>query len=282
MPRIDQSVFVPAGDLAPPSGHVLTPGGYRHPSMVHFVPRGHLLRRRQGRMQLVERSTRRIRERFAAVPPQMPVPGTGSGWVTYASWLNSTGSYIAELTTQWTVPPPPSVSGSQTVFLFNGLQDAAQNDLLQPVLQWGASQAGGGPYWAVSSWFIDLHGHASYSQLTPVNPGDILTGVMTVTGFNGSTYSYQSSFEGFPDSSLTVQGVDELTLAVQVLEAYQIVNAFSYPAAPSTALSAIGLTTAAGAPSLDWQVRNVINNCGEYCSVGSNQNPQGIIEIFYT
>ena len=190
--------------------------------MVHFVPRGHVLRRRKGQLQLVERSTHRIRERYPSVSAEVAVPGIHSGWITYASWLNQTGSYIAKLTTQWIVPPPPQTAGDQTVFLFNGLQDTSRKDLLQPVLQWGKSHAGGGRYWAVGSWFIDFHGHASYSRLTPVETGDILTGVLAITGFNGATYGYESSFLGYPDSTMSIQGIDELTFAVQVLEAYKI------------------------------------------------------------
>jgi hypothetical protein len=211
----------------------------------------------------------------------MPVPGTGSGWITYASWLNKTGSYIAELTTQLVVPPTPPTVGDQTIFLFSGLQDVARKDLLQPVLQWGKSRAGGGQYWALGSWFIDVNGHASYSKLTAVETGDILTGVVTITGFNGSTYSYRSGFLGYPDSTMNIQGIDELTFAVQVLEAYRVAGLRSYPDAPSTTLSDIALTTADETPDLGWQITDLVNNCGEHTIIGSDANPAGQIEIVY-
>src|SRR5258708_19134821 len=178
MPRVDQSVYIRKGVQSVPLGDVLTPGGYRHESLTHFVAEGHRVRRRNGQLQLVHRRSRRIVSRYEPVSDGEPIPDIGSGWVTYAWWLNNSGSPISQLSTQWIVPPPPTTQSNQTVFLFNALEDAQNNDLVQPVLQWGVSRAGGGLYWAIGNWYIDTTGHASFSKLVQVQPGDVLTGII--------------------------------------------------------------------------------------------------------
>jgi hypothetical protein len=118
-------------------------------------------------VQIVHRRSQRISSRINAPVLEEPIPDIGTGWITYAWWLNDSGSPISQLSTQWTVPPEPAVQAGQTVFLFNALEDAQNNDLVQPVLQWGVSHAGGGPFWAVGSGYIDTGGHAYFSNLVP-------------------------------------------------------------------------------------------------------------------
>jgi hypothetical protein len=278
--KVHQAIFVPRDGETPPPGHVLTPGGYRDVSLVHAVPSGHTLRRRKGRLQLVERSTRRIRQRYHELPPDAPIPGIGSGWITYA-WWRSPGGAISSLTAQWIVPPAPATQAGQTIFLFNALEDDQNNDLLQPVLQWGASHAGGGDYWAIANWFINQTGDAFFSPLRSVMPGDVLTGVMTMTAFNGTTYGYTSSFLGHTDIDLTVSGINALTWAAQTLEAYQIGGASYYPNTPFTSMSYIAVGAGGSTPGVNWQTVDAINNCGESTSVTLNANPGGQIEISY-
>ena len=98
----------------------------------------------------------------------------GTGWITYASWSNSTGTPVSSFSTQWYVPPAPIAEDGQIIFLFNGIQNSTM--IYQPVLQWGVSAAGGGNYWAVASWYADGQGGpAFHSDLVRVNPGDLLT-----------------------------------------------------------------------------------------------------------
>ena len=80
-----------------------------------------------------------------------------NGWAAYALWLTSTamnwfGGY-------WTIPATPVQQGLQTLFLFTGFQNAYANErvgasIIQPVLQWGVSAAGGSKYWAISRLFF--------------------------------------------------------------------------------------------------------------------------------
>jgi hypothetical protein len=47
--------------------------------------------------------------------------------------------------------------------------------IIQPVLQWGPSYAGGGPYWTIGSWYVE-GGNAAHSGLAQVNVGDRIAG----------------------------------------------------------------------------------------------------------
>ena len=45
-------------------------------------------------------------------------------------------------------------------------------------------------------------------------------GVITLTGQNGSQFSYNCEFQGIANASLAIQNVEELTWCVETLEAY--------------------------------------------------------------
>jgi hypothetical protein len=248
--------------------------------MIHAVPRGFSIRRRKGHTQLVEHSSRRIHKRYAPPSADAPIPNRGSGWITYAWWRSQ--DPIVQLTTQWIVPPQPSVASEQTIFLFNALEDDQKNDLLQPVLQWGVSQAGGGHYWAIANWYVDQNGEAWFTELRPVEPGAILTGIMKMSAFNGTTYGYTSYFEGHDDIRLTVNNIRPMTWASQALEAYQIDGVQDYPPIGSTSMSSIAAMANNAFPGVNWQAVNAINNCGEYTTVPINANPGGRVDIVYT
>jgi len=57
--------------------------------------------------------------------------------------------------------------------------NAAGVSIIQPVLQWGSSAAGGGQYWAIASWFVG-GAHTVYSDLKQVSSGDTIYGNMTL------------------------------------------------------------------------------------------------------
>ena len=88
------------------------------------------------------------------------LPGLGSGWITYGDYTEAAASVIRSMTTTWTVPPEPSREDSQLIYLFNGTQDSPVTQILQPVLQWGDSPAGGGDGWALASSLVTSSGDA--------------------------------------------------------------------------------------------------------------------------
>ena len=232
---------------------VLTPGGLRLKSLVHKIESGTILDGSDGRHRMLDSSGRVLAD-FGLIPyrptgrPLMPenvahpaggVPAFGSGWITYASWTNDTGTPVSLFSTSWVVPPAPATQSGQLIFLFSGIQNSTM--IYQPVLQWGGgSEAGGGNYWAVASWYADGQGgQAFYSELVQVNPGDVLVGVMELTGQSSDGFSYNCYFEGIPNTSLPIQNVQELTFCIETLECYGITQCSDYPAAPRTQMSSI-------------------------------------------
>src|SRR5471032_2616763 len=188
---------------------VLTPGGYRPKSQVHLIEAGNSLRMQAGRAQKIHPSGDMLADFGAIAPraggrPLMPenvfvpewiTPSLGSGWISYAYWSNNSGQPISSFRTTWVVPPEPATQSGQTVFLFNGIQNATM--IYQPVLQWGPSAAGGGQKWSVACWYADSQtGHSYYSSLVDVAAGAALTGVMTMTATAGGLCDYTAEFVG--------------------------------------------------------------------------------------
>jgi hypothetical protein len=155
--------------------------------------------------------------------PEVIRPALGSGWISYAYWNNNSGYPISTFSTTWVVPPVPVTQSGQTIFLFNGIQNTTM--IYQPVLQWGPSGAGGGNYWSVASWYAaGQGGHSFYSASVPVNVGQTLVGIMTLTGQSTSGFTYNCEFQGIANTSLPIQNVQQLTWAAETLEAYGVPN----------------------------------------------------------
>jgi hypothetical protein len=120
------------------------------------------------------------------------VPGPPfSGWVedSQEDLSLSSSDNIDWESGEFYVPNNPSVNGG-TIFLFNGIAPTAENWILQPVLQYGTSAAGGGNYWAIASWFVGTGG-AWHSPLETVKPGDTLYGYTEQTA-KGTDLDYTS------------------------------------------------------------------------------------------
>src|SRR5450631_577254 len=195
--------------ISMPDNLVLTPGGYRDAALVHQVAVDTVIDAREGRLRqlslagdvladhgpmLIRAAGRPLHPLNVYVPQEKMVAAFGSGWITYASWTNSTGTPVSRFASNWRVQAAPATSNGQTIFLFNGIQNSTM--IYQPVLQWGPSAAGGGAYWAVASWYADgQSGHSFYSTPVRVNVGDVLTGVMTLTGTSGTQHSYSCDFD---------------------------------------------------------------------------------------
>ncbi|KAJ7611205.1 hypothetical protein FB45DRAFT_941268 [Roridomyces roridus] len=239
---------------APAPAQVLVPGaGLRPASSVHEVPSGgsiahidastiHVLDASGSFVKAVTHTPTKIK---AAVEP------LETGWVAYASWLNTGSSPISSFKTTWTVPAVPAANHGQTVFLFNSIEPNSGNAILQPVLQYGPSAAGGGSFWAVASWY--LVGDSTFFT-TPVrtSAGATLNGIITLTSSSGSSFNYVTSFTNIAGTSLTATGSAQLTWATETLEAYGVSTISDYPSG-STVFSGISLVLASGAtPSVSW------------------------------
>jgi hypothetical protein len=281
------------------SGLVLTPGGYKAAGLVHEVRPGSTIDAAEGRLRHLApdggvladfgdlplraagRPLHPLNINTGAVAARTgPAPAFGSGWITYASWTNNTGTAVSRFATTWTVPPEPSTNHGQTIFLFNGIQNSTM--IYQPVLQWGPSAAGGGAYWAVASWYADgQSGQSFHSSLVRVNVGDTLVGVMTRTGGTGGKHSYSCEFTNIANTSLPVTNIEELTWLIETLEAYAIAAASDYPNTARTRMTAIDIQTGSTHPAITWTATNAVTDTGQHTVVASNANPGGEVDLYY-
>lgn len=172
------------------SDYTTTPFGRFHKSCVVEIPQGSRLEH-GGVVRNIEGRTAAKTTipqcRYEHAPPPRSLarrsglnsPTTG-GWVedaeiTYGGSLGFSAIYADII-----VPPAPSgyLPGlSQTYYTFPGVMPADGSTILQPVLQYGTSPAGGGAYWSMATWACpwEATGTCVHSTLKKVYPGDSLT-----------------------------------------------------------------------------------------------------------
>ncbi|KAF8319993.1 hypothetical protein DL93DRAFT_1920478 [Clavulina sp. PMI_390] len=265
---------------------VLTPFGHYAAENVHEVPAGgsvahvgsdiHLLDA-QGTVLHVAAfdNTKTVR---APKKTSRDVDPFVTGWTAYADWYN-TGAPINAFTTTWAVPSTPAVNSGQTVFLFNSIEPASGSAILQPVLQWGGSAAGGGAYWAIATWYV-TGSNAYYTTPYSVSVGQTLVGIINLSSSSGSSYNYLSEFSNIPAAgALSLTGSAELVWATETLEAYGITQNGNYPAG-ATSFYNINLSTTSGTPSVSWSTTSDTSD-GVIATVSVGGATNAIITINY-
>lgn len=261
---------------------MLTPGGFRHPSLVHEVGPTETLRFSEKRATILDMDGEEVECIDLTLQKKGSIPELGHGWIAFSGWTNLTDNPVIYFRTSWTVPPEPLTKGSQTIYLFNGISPSKHSDaILQPVLQWGPSEAGGGKRWSIASWYVDKSGHAYHSPSTNVKAGDKIVGLMTLIGKTNGLFYYRCEFEGFAQSVLHTKGIAELVWLNETLEAYSIGVCSDYPNVPHSAFTDIEVRTRKSVPSLDWSPITEITDCGQDVRVVSNVNPGGEVDIYY-
>jgi len=161
-------------------------------------------------------------------------PGTGNGWVEASNWLVSLGSgdNLDEIAGDWNVPSDPKVNGA-LIYLFNGMEPSTFKWILQPVLQYGASPAGGGNYWGIASWLVGSK--AYHSPLATVNPKDALRGYTKITSVSSGTIHWKVSAKDNTtgaSSALNAHstGLQWTWALAGVLEVYGVTSCSEFPA----------------------------------------------------
>ncbi|KAF9266519.1 hypothetical protein L218DRAFT_72614 [Marasmius fiardii PR-910] len=258
---------------------VMTPGGLRPNSNALQIPEGGSIKLTANEIQLLDASNKTIHVALrsdAKIAPSAATSASSSlqtGWISYAQW-HRTDSPIQNFLTTWTVPPNPPADDGQLVYLFNALVPDSGTAILQPVLQWGVSPAGGGPYWAVANWYVS-DSTAYWSTLQNVTVGQSLQGVLQRTAQNADgTVNYVSQFANIPGVTV-LNNSPELTRAYETLEAYRVTARSDYPNG-CTVFSGIDITTSSGSAVPSWQTADD-NADGIHTKVGSN----GDISICY-
>lgn len=199
------------------------------------------------------------------------------GYIAYAYWDNPDSSPISDFATTWTVPPIPANTDGQLLYWFNALVPPSDDAILQPVLQFGVSPAGGGPYYSIASWYL-INSNVYYSSLIQVQPGQQLTGYMILanTQTSGSTtqYDWAAYFGGYRDTILTAGTTEVLNWAYEALEIYNAQSDADLPTG-STEMSGISISYQNGQSpsSLPWTTVSDPSN-GIFMSVISSSSVQ--------
>ncbi|MGZ3754371.1 MAG: hypothetical protein ACXVAY_00070 [Mucilaginibacter sp.] len=316
-------------------GKVLTPAGWMPMSNVHLVEKGSHLNVTSGRVLKVkdnlgtiiedyglikkpsyspnfnpvlnQQSSRLIKQRSVINPT---APGYYN-WQAYSQWQNTnTSSPINYFGTSWVVPPAPdNTTDGQTIFIFNGLEGSSLLDIVQPVLQWGRSGAGGGNYYAIANWYVWSDGtnfYAAYSYPISVSSGTSLYGVITNTGQESDgSFDYVSSFSSYANSLTVTEGsepngpksgvfipyINQEVWAFEALEVYNSsgvnggygpVQAMDYPNIAYVAMTNIELLTNSTAASMTWSPETGSNaNFGEHTVIASsNSAGSGEVDLY--
>lgn len=180
-----------------------------------------------------------------------------NGWLMNA-WLSNINFQL--LRSVWNVPNPPPVSSGQLLYIFNGIE--SNQDIVQPVLQWGASPAGGGPYWALTSWWVNAKLQFIHSPLLRVNPGDRIVGISIQTT-PGSWTITAIDLNTNQQSTLTVNNVSPLTYAALALEGYNISRCGNYPNGPVTFTQSQVANAGLFQSVNNWATGVGVNSCGQ-------------------
>jgi len=196
-------------------GYGLTPFGRYHQSCAHHVPQGaHVsdgaVRRADGSViETIEPCAYPARDK-----PELgrhtssngPLP-TINDWVETVDAVGITSTagstYFDWLGSRWTVPPAPTNYVGQTVFLFPALEPQSRSAIIQPVLQYGPSMAGGGNYWSYASWYIDSSGHPIWSTLYTTVPGHLMMGTMDASSCSAGVCYWSietTDFDYYPNA----------------------------------------------------------------------------------
>lgn len=270
---------------------VNTPFGPAAKSNVHYVNKGHRLMFKDGQVEIVNTKSGQVDEVYGSRKnnkSSFDIKKYSNGWNTDAYNATSIDKPFTFFSAKWIVPSPPKAS-DQLLYLFNALvgMDVLANGnffdhIMQPVLQWGLSPAGGGNYWAICNWYINDQDYF-YDSLIVVNPGTILQGVLKQTSSFNGRYSYYSSFYGYP-TGFQIDNLPPLTSAYIALESFNADRYDEYPTNEKIIFFDIHAETNIKKPILPWTVdmdEKTPNDLGQFTKIINSSLEGGEIEIYF-
>lgn len=230
---------------------VITPNGPRLKSDVHLIPEGHKLKYSGARLQEVEISTGKLINDFGVpgplkyIKPNLrnsantstktphniinPIPGPAT-WTTWAQTTTVSGGLANGNAAIWTVPSLPTVTtDGQILFIFDALEDAGGNSILQPILQFGQTYAGGSnTSWSISTAFQpNPNSIFIYGPYYQVSVGALLNASITLSGtqINCSLADNHGHVSNLPTETASYT----FTTLFATLEQYNVIRATDYP-----------------------------------------------------
>jgi len=236
-----------------PADYVLVPGGYMHESCVAAAP-----------------------------APAAPCAHAflrggdnsshGSAWKAWAQVDAPAGGSVTSLNSTWTVPDvPTNPNGGQTLFWWNGMEPEDTSAVLQPVLQWGSSAAGGGNYYAIASWYVSATHGSRFSPLVRVNAGEAVQGSNTLLA-DGRTWAITAAVVGGREKPSTLSFAPVAgawPTAYHVLEAYGVTTDCTfYPSAGAVnfTVTSLAFDNKPAPTPINWLLKTQTAGCGEVAS----------------
>jgi hypothetical protein len=205
------------------------------------------------------------------------------GWITYSLLCAKDNSYpISSFSVDWIVPSSPPKRADQLIYIFNGIQtiDSGVGHIIQPMLQWGVSPAGGGDYWAICNWYVTSKYYFFHDSLIRVNPGDTLRGIIKLTSYSNNLFNYNASFYGYP-TSLQVDNFPLGASPYIALEAYNVKSCDEYPADEKMRMYNIQIMTDSIYPTIHWCPQNIVSGCGQFTNIINESSENGEINIHF-
>jgi hypothetical protein len=297
-----------------PSDYVATPAGWVHRSCVYEVPDGAVVDR-NGIVHVAGAVTRALppcqfptRQALRGGPLVRPdgqsSKPTNNGWMEYAYTTIPTTNFFKRLDANWTVPAAPLTrytGSNQVYFSFPGTENGSY--IIQPVIQYGTSAAGGSSTWMMASWHCNDGSNCIHSTLKPVATTDAMTGSVVGSNCNGSTCSWTITTRDITTGTQTVLTVTDNAeyrwATGGAVEVYGLTSCDEYPAngiyytgiaLKDSSLNALSpawanVTPAAPNPSCNFAVASnastvslfhnpqsrlalggLVGNCGQLCS----------------
>ncbi len=273
---------------------VNTPFGPALKSNVHYLDNDHYINNTNNNIQVIQKATDKITKEFYNVNNSVKtdfkiqsqdnssysISYFKDGWITYADGQFFSQNPLSKFSTNWIVPQPPKKVSNQLLYIFiggGGTFYSGYSYIIQPVLQWGISPAGGGNYWSICNWFV-INNEFFHDSLLLVQPGTSLNGIIRLTSFSDSSFSYNSSFGGYP-TSLQVDNIPELINLYIAFEAYSVQECIEYPVDEKVKFCDIQILTGVHTDFM-WTPVNWVSDCGQFTEVISNSN-NGEIDIHF-
>jgi hypothetical protein len=227
-----------------PTDYVVAPGGRLfHKDCVHTLPDGATADEDDNVIvngKVVAHYNKCAHKVFRFGPKRDGQPPAPGGWVASTEATSSETTFTYMSSGEWQVPANPVGNHGQLLYFFpsfqtSGASGSANLVIVQPVLQWGVSPAGGGRYWAMASWVVNAAGSAWHSTLKRVNAGEWIIGEMTLLAKTASAQRWQiywlNESTGISQTFSKSFSVNKPFNRAEgaVLEAYSVSNCSDFP-----------------------------------------------------
>lgn len=154
----------------------------------------------------------------------------GPAWKAWTEYEKSSSDVVTFLSGKWKVPKDPS-RGGQLLYLWNGIEPHSGEGVLQPVMQYGSSAAGGGNSWGVASWYVSSDHGSYHTSLVDLRTGGTVLGTVSLSG---KSYTINGTDMGSGKSAQfsMVPKDGPYTWSCNTLEMYSLSSCSQYPPEP--------------------------------------------------